>query len=100
MGKLKELWNGEHKNFVRYATGATAVFLLWILFLGDDNMVRWLKARREIRRQDRQIERYRQDIAAMDEQIRTLSTDRDTLEAYARENFRFAEPGDDVYIEK
>ena len=36
----------------------------------------------------------------MDEQIRTLSTDRDTLEEYARENFHFAAPGDDVYVER
>ena len=34
----------------------------------------------------------------MDKQIRMLSTDRDTLEEFARERFRFAAPDDDVYI--
>lgn len=100
MKKLKDLWNGEHKGFVRYATVTAALFLLWIAVIGDDNLIRWMRARLELRQQNRQIEWYRQEIAAMDKQVRTLSTDRDTLEAYARENFHFAEPGDDVYIEK
>ena len=96
MGKLKDLWNGENRGFVRYAVVATAIVLVWILFLGDDNLVRWMKARIELRQQNRQIEMYRRDIAEMDKQIQTLSTDRDTLEEYARERFHFAEPGDDV----
>ncbi len=100
MGKLKDLWNGENRGFVRYAVVATAIVLVWILFLGDDNLVRWMKARIELRQQNRQIEMYRRDIAEMDKQIQTLSTDRDTLEEYARERFHFAEPGDDVYVER
>ena len=100
MGKLKDLWNGENRGFVRYAVVATAIVLVWILFLGDDNLVRWMKARIELRQQNRQIEMYRRDIAEMDKQIQTRSTDRDTLEEYARERFHFAEPGDDVYVER
>ena len=100
MGNLKDLGNGENRGFVRYAVVATAIVLVWILFLGDDNLVRWMKARIELRQQNRQIEMYRRDIAEMDKQIQTLSTDRDTLEEYARERFHFAEPGDDVYVER
>lgn len=98
MGKWKDIWNGEHKGFVRYAVISTAVFLLWIVFLGDDNLLRLVKAYSELNSQNGQIERYKKEIAVMDKQIRTLSTDRDTLETYARENFHFAAPGDDVYL--
>ena len=100
MGKLKDIWNGENRGFIRYATIATALVLDWVLFLGDDNLVRWMRARLELRQQNRQIEWYKQEIRRMDEQIQTLSTDRDTLEEYARENFHFAAPGDDVYVER
>ena len=34
----------------------------------------------------------------MEEKINGLTTSKDSLEEYARENFNFAEPGDDVYI--
>jgi cell division protein FtsB len=34
----------------------------------------------------------------MDESIEDLKTDRDSLEKFAREQFHFAVPGEDVYI--
>jgi hypothetical protein len=34
----------------------------------------------------------------MEEKVNGLTTSKDSLEEYARENFNFAEPGDDVYI--
>jgi len=100
LGKVKDIWNGRHKGFVRYATVITALALIYALFFSDDNLLRWCKAGIELRRQRRQIERYQEEIKSMDERIKTLSTDRDSLEQYARENFNFAEPGDDVYLVK
>ena len=34
----------------------------------------------------------------MDKRVNMLKTDRDTLEKFAREQFHFAAPGDDVYV--
>jgi len=68
-------------------------------FLNEDNIVRWIKAGYELKRQNWQIEAYRHDIEMMDDKIRMLSTNKDTLEEFARENFNFARPGDDVYID-
>jgi cell division protein FtsB len=36
----------------------------------------------------------------MDKAIKDLSCDRDSLEGFAREEFHFAAPGDDVYIDE
>jgi hypothetical protein len=44
------------------------------------------------------FEQYRQENEDLDRQIQMMTGDRDTLERYAREQFYFAEPGDDVYI--
>ena len=76
---------------------ATIIFLVLVGFVNQNNIVRWVKAGNEIRRQDRQIERYRKEIKEMDDQIHGLTSSKDSLEQYARENFGFAEPGDDVY---
>ena len=51
-----------------------------------------------LRRQERQIEQYQRENAELDRRIRVMTGDRDSLERYAREEFFFAEPGDDVYI--
>ena len=100
----KDLWNRdkdgnrkEQRSFLRYAIIATVVFLLF-MFLKKDNLINWVQAGLSLRRQERQIEQYRQENEELDRRIRVMTGDRDSLERYAREQFYFAEPGDDVYI--
>lgn len=100
----KDLWNRdkdgnrkEQRSFLRYAIVATALFLLFLL-LKKDSIVTWVQAGFTLRRQERQIEQYQRENEELDRRIRTMKGDRDTLERYAREQFQFAEPGDDVYI--
>ena len=47
---------------------------------------------------NRQIELLQEENERLDQKIRMMKGNRDTLERYAREQFYFAEPGDDVYI--
>ncbi len=102
MGKLqdgiKNIMNDPQKGFLRFAICATAVFLVLICFVRDNNVVRWVRAGIEIRQQNRQMERLRKEISDMDKQVKMLSTERDTLEEFSRETFYFAAPGDDVYV--
>ena len=100
----KDLWNRdkdgnrkEQRSFLRYAIVATALFLLFLL-LKKDSIVTWVQAGFTLRRQERQIEQYQRENEELDRRIRTMTLDRDTLERYAREQFQFAEPGDDVYL--
>ncbi len=105
MGNFKDIWdrdkdgrNGQRRSFIRYALLATAVFIIMVGFLGHNNIVRWIRAGIEIRSQERQMERLQQEIDQMDAQIKGLRGDRDSLERYAREQFHFAEPDEDVYL--
>ena len=90
--------NAEKRSFIRYAIVATALFFILVGFVNQNNIVRWVKAGAEIKRQDKLIEKYNKEIDQMDSQIHGLTSNKDSLERYARENFGFAEPGDDVYI--
>ena len=83
---------------IKYMLASTTVFLVLICFLMRDNVIRWVRAGFTIGKQKRQIELYQQNIRELDQKIGSLSTDRDSLETFARENFLFAEPGDDVYL--
>lgn len=105
MGKFKDLWdrkldgkNAERRSFVRYAIFATGIFIITVGFVNQNNIARWVKAGFEIRRQEALIEKYSAEIKDMDRQIHGLTCDKDSLEQFARENFGFAEPGDDVYV--
>ncbi len=95
--RSKDGSKGRQRGFLRFAIIATAIFVLILLFQ-KNSIVRWVQTGFEIRRQKRDIEYYRKEIKRLDTQIEGLSNDRDTLEKYARENYGFAEPGDDVYI--
>lgn len=106
MGKFKDIWDREkdgnragQRSFLRFAIVITAVFVLF-LFIKKDSLVRWVQAGFTIRDQEMRIEALKKDNDRLDAEIRMLSTSRDSLEQFAREQFGFAEPGDDVYIEE
>jgi len=74
------------------------IFALMLCFYPDNNIFTWLEARNEIRSQERQKAKYLREIDAMQRRIEILTSNRDTLETFARENFHFAKDSEDVYI--
>ena len=98
MGKIKEIFNGPHKRFARFVVIVTAIFvILWIVGPGN-TFIHWIKAGFEISRQETVIQNYRQENAELDRRINMMKTDRDSLEKFAREQYNFAAPGEDVYV--
>lgn len=106
MGFLRKFWNWlfvEDENgssFRRFAAVITVFIALLVLVFNEDNLYRWIKAGIEIRNQERQKEWYMGEIERLDTEIETLKNDKDSLETFAREEFLFAAPGEDVYIEE
>lgn len=89
---------GEHASFWKFALILTLAFFLFLLLGPGNNLINWIRSEIEIKEQTRLIRQYNSEIKAMDDSIRLLRSNRDSLEKYARESFHFAEPGDDVYI--
>ncbi|MCQ2183082.1 MAG: septum formation initiator family protein [Bacteroidales bacterium] len=85
------------RSFFRYAAVVTALIAVF-LFLKKDNVLTWIQAGFTLRKQQRQIEWYQEDNRRLDEHMRVLKQQRDSLEQFAREEFYFAAPGEDVYI--
>lgn len=106
--KFKNIWNRSkdtdstraERSFVRYAIVATAFFLIFICFIKRDNLFRWVEAGFTVRSQEKRMEQLRVDNERLREELKTLTTDRDSLEKFAREKFLFAAPGEDVYVEE
>ena len=97
-GKIKEAYRGPRRKFVWFVTLSTAVFLfVWIVGPGN-TIIHWVKAGIETRQQERLIEQYEAQNAEMETRLKMLRNDKDTLEKFAREQFHFAVPGEDVYI--
>ncbi len=98
MGKFKDIFTGEHRKFAWFVVISTALFLgSWLIGPGN-TIVHWIKTKREIAQMEKQMEMYRQQIDDMNQNIDELENNKDTLEKFARERFKFAAPGEDVYI--
>lgn len=93
-----KIFNGPHGGFFKYAVVVTCIFVFIMFFKPGTNVIRWIRSGMEIHRQEKQIRMYNEEIDRMEQRIKMLTSDRDTLEEFAREEFYFAEPGDDVYI--
>ena len=95
---VNDIFKGEHRRFWIFVALATAVFLfIWIVGPGN-TIIHWAKAKMDINAQEKEIEQYRNDLEEMDKRINMLKTDKDTLEKFAREQYYFTAPGEDVYI--
>lgn len=93
MGNDKDI----RRSFLRYAAILTALALLF-LFLKRDNLIRWIQSGFEIRAQRTQIEALEQENRSLEDSIRFLTTDKDSLEKFARERYHFTQSGDEVFI--
>ena len=96
--RIKDIFSGEYRRLAWFTVVLTAVFVIMKLFGPGNTVIHWVEAKMEIARQHKQMEQYRQEIQAMDQDIEELRTNRDSLEKFAREQFGFAVPGEDVYI--
>lgn len=98
--KIKAIYTGERRWFAWFVTVSLALFIYSWLFGRGNTILHWIDAKREISRQEAQIDEYQRQIDDMDCTIDQRQTDLDTLEKFAREQYNFAEPGEDVYIIK
>ena len=105
MGKFNNIWNRskdgayrEERSFFRFAIVITAAFLIFFCVIKRDNLFRWIEAGFTIRSQEKRMEYLETDIQRLQNEVRTLTTDKDSLEKFAREKFLFSEPGEDVYV--
>ena len=92
------LTRSDHNYFLPFVIVITALAALWLLFLSHSSVLNWVRANWEIQRQERQMDKLRSDIDAMDAEINALTNSKDSLEEFARETYHFAAPGEDVYI--
>ena len=89
MGKIRDIFRGPRRYFAWFVVVTTGLFLVFWLVGSGNTFIHWAKAGIEIRCQEKLMRDYEMQNAEMD---------RRTLEKFAREQFNFAIPGEDVYV--
>ena len=77
---------------------AGAVFVVWMLFFDENNMMVQYHRRHQLSDLRRKAKYYQQEIAKVDEQINELTTNSATQERYARENYMMKKDSEDVFV--
>jgi cell division protein DivIC len=77
---------------------ASGVFVLWISFFDDDNLIERFQNLREIGQLKKDKEYYIQKISEDSERLRELKTNKENLEKYAREQFLMKKDNEDVFV--
>ena len=96
--KIKDIFTGPRRKFAWFVVASTlALVILWIVGPGN-TFIHWGRASRETKRQEKVILKLKKENAELDRRIKMMTTDKDTLEKFAREQYNFAAPGEDVYL--
>lgn len=77
---------------------ATLFFVVWIVFFDSNNLINWYADIRTVVMQDRQKAYYKEAIKNTDEKLKELSSNRDSLEKFAREQYFFHEKDEELFI--
>ena len=76
----------------------TAAFLIWIFFFDTNNLISWYRDLKQLAWQNRQKVYYQEAIRQADEKLNELTSNKDSLEKFAREQYLFHESGEDIYV--
>lgn len=76
----------------------TAIFVVWITFFDENNLVDHFKERKQLSDLKEQVEIYKKRIAADKQRLMELQMGKKELEKFAREQYFMSEPDEDVFI--
>ena len=72
--------------------------MVWVLFIDTNNLFVWIRDMGVVSSQERQKEYYREAIRQTDEKLQELTSNKDSLEKFAREQYLFHQKDEEVFI--
>lgn len=95
MSKLGTVWNyiRQHKYLI-----TVVLFLIVIVFLDENSLIRRYQHRQEIEALTLEIEKYRKQYEEDTETLKELMNNPEAMEKVAREKYLMKKPNEDVFI--
>ena len=76
----------------------TVFFFVWVLFIDTNNIFVWMNDLRTVKQQERQKEHFKEAILQTDEKLKELTSNKDSLEKFAREQYLFHQKDEEVFV--
>ena len=77
---------------------AISIFIIWMLFFDQNDMVDRIRMSLEIRQLEDDREYYQEQILKDSASLSELTTNKENLEKYAREQFLMKKDNEDVFV--
>ncbi len=90
-------WQKIRKVLINKYAIALLVFALLFMFFGDHSLIQYLKRAKKMRALEAELVQTQQDIEQAEAVMRVLDNV-DSLERFAREQYRMHAPNEDVFI--
>jgi cell division protein FtsB len=91
---FRKIWPWLKNKYVLTIT----LFFVWILFFDQNNLVDRIKMSSEIRQLEEDRHYYLEQIQKDSARLHELTTDRENLEKFAREQYFMKKPNEDVFL--
>ncbi len=96
--QLKQRLYRSRRNLATAGVGLLAVLLALHVVFGANGMMVYQKKRAEYRNLEKNLDDLKKQNEALSEQIRALKSDPAAIEKEAREQLRYAKPGEIIYL--
>ena len=77
---------------------AAIIFIVWICFLDENNLLERFQNLKELRQLKADKEYYQEKIEIDSKRLNELKTDNDNLEKFAREQYLMKKDNEDVFL--
>jgi len=102
MSKDKFINLGDKKLYLKWFKNkfvlASAIFIIWICFLDENNLLERFQSLRELKQLKIDKLYYQKKIEEDRKRLNELKTDNDNLEKFAREQFLMKKDNEDVFV--
>ena len=98
MLKLKELYNKIPEILKNKFVVTGFLFLIWISFLDENNLVLLNDRLNELNEKEKTIDSLLLEISEMEDRLERLNNNQEELVRFARENFLMKKEGEDIIL--
>ncbi len=101
MDRLKFIWDrlyGMRRKLATWGLFVFAAYLAVHVVFGANGWVVYEKKKAEYRKVSSDVEKMKEENQRLSEHIKALQTDKETIEKEAREQLKYARPGEVIYV--
>lgn len=77
---------------------ASVIFLVWITFINDIDLIFIMQSKGELKEMRGQLEYYEDQNRVTSESLAEITSDKNTLERFAREQYFMKKSNEDIFV--